>query len=149
MSLTFVGPRGSFERRWILYAMLRDNVQYHLEGGTPGEFIAIHALGEALVHGKVTVSAVALRAELERARTLVSKPLSELAVSIRTRAVCTLKFPLPDVRGATLVSVSGWSVPFELQGASTLGDVFGSLVDELLNVTEGAEKEDEVTVVDS
>ena len=31
MSFLFMGPNGSVESRWITYALLRDNVQHHLE----------------------------------------------------------------------------------------------------------------------
>jgi hypothetical protein len=48
-----------------------------------------------------------------------------------------------------LVSAVGWEPPFQLRGARTLGDAFGSLVEELLQITEGAGPSDMVTVVDS
>jgi hypothetical protein len=150
MSLSFVGPGGGFERRWIVYAMLRDNVQCHLEGGTPSpEFAELHALGDALAVGKASVSAVALRDQIQKAKALLSRPISDMAVSLRTRAVCMLIFPLPDVRGAALASMTGWSVPFPMEGAATLGDVLGSLVEEFLTITEGAKEGDLVTVVDA
>jgi hypothetical protein len=149
MGLVFSGPGGSFERRWIVYAMLRDNVQHHLEGGTPSlGFSALHALSDAVLNGSATVSALKLRDEAERATVLIDRPISDLAVSIRTRAVTTRVFPLPEVRGTLLASLAGWGLPFPLEHARKLGDLFGSLVDELLRVTEGAREGDEVTVSD-
>lgn len=148
MSLTFLGHKGSFERRWIVYAMLRDNVQHHFEGGTPsGEFKTIHSIGDALVTGRTIVPASALRSEVQRARELLDKPIADLAVSVRTRAVCAMAFPLPETRGTALAKDADWTAPFPLTGLATLGDLFGSFVDELLRITEGGEGE--VTVVDS
>jgi hypothetical protein len=47
MSLAFSGPGGSLEVRWIVYALLRDNVQHHLEGGKPSAaFSAVHETSE-------------------------------------------------------------------------------------------------------
>ncbi len=149
MSLTFHGPRGGFERRWIVYAMLRDNVQHHLEGGAPTEaFSALHALGAALSRGEVTVPARKLHAELTRARGLLDRPIDDLAVSIRTRAICSLLFPLPNLQATELASAAEWTVPFPMAMGKTLGDVFGSLVEELLHVTEGASEEDVLTAID-
>lgn len=149
MSLSFFGPSGSFERRWIVYAMLRDNVQHHLEGGTPSPaFAALHAVSDALAHGETTVSARTLREQVERARPLTEKPIDELAVSLRTRAVCSLHFPLPETRGTSLASRVDWPTSNVTAGAKTLGDLFGDLVSELLRITEGAGESDLVTIRD-
>jgi hypothetical protein len=149
MSLTFQGPKGAFERRWIVYAMLRDNVQHHLENGAPTEaFSALHGLGAALLRGEVAVPARKLRAELTEARGLLDRPIEELAVSVRTRAICALLFPLPNLQETELASRAEWTVPFPTAGARTLGDLFGSLIEELLRITEGASSEDEVTAID-
>jgi hypothetical protein len=150
VSLTFEGPKGSFERRWVVYAMLRDNVQHHLEGGEPTtDFRRLHSLGEALSTGSVSVPALELRTELGRLDGLLALPISRLAISLRTRAVHTLSFPLPDLRATSLVSTVGWAPPFPLAGAHTLSDAFGSLVVELRRITDGAAPGDEVTVTDS
>lgn len=149
MSLSFVGPGGSVERRWIVYALLSDNVQFHLEGGVPSPaFAELHALGDAMTKGEVVVDAVALRRQVEAARSLLERPIADLAVTLRTRAASMLRFPVPSGPQASLVSDTEWSVPFPIEGAGTLGDVFGSLVDELLKVTDGARDGDQVTVVD-
>jgi hypothetical protein len=150
MSLSFLGPGGSFERRWIVYAMLRDNVQHHLEGGTPSpDFACLHALGEALVAGSVAVPALSLRSELMRARQLLDRPIDDLAISLKTRAAHMLSFPPPEQRSTDLVSKVGGLPPFPLEGAGTLGDAFGSLVLELLRISEGASPSDVIEVVDS
>lgn len=133
-----------------MYALLRDNVQHHLEGGTPSAaFAAIHALGEALDKGEVRVGARTLYAELERAEALLARPIADLAMSFRTRAVCSMAFPLPEGRGTALITEGGWQLPLSLQHAKTLGDVFGSLVTELKSATQGADDQAEVTVLDS
>jgi hypothetical protein len=48
-----------------------------------------------------------------------------------------------------LVSAVGWEPSFPLAGATTLADAFGSLVTELLRITEGAGAGDVVTATDS
>jgi hypothetical protein len=72
-----------------------------------------------------------------------------LAISLRTRAVHTLSYPLPDSRSTAWVSAVGWEPSFPLAGATTLADAFGSLVTELLRITEGAGAGDVVTATDS
>jgi hypothetical protein len=149
MSLTFQGPNGAFERRWIVYAMLRDNVQHHLENGAPTEaFSALHALSAALLRGEVSVPARKLHAELAEARGLLDRPIEDLAVSVRTRAICALMFPLPSLQETELASRAEWTAPFPTAGAQTLGDLFGSLVEELLRITERASAEDVLTAID-
>jgi hypothetical protein len=144
MSLVFSGPGGSTERRWIVYALLRDNVQHHLEGGEPGSsFPAIHAVSSALGGGKAQVSASELKDELERARALDDRPIDDLALSPRTVAVISHRWPPPKDGSTRLASEWGIRVP-AAQGAKTLGEVFGNLIEDLLRVTgdgDGAEVE--------
>jgi hypothetical protein len=150
MTLAFHGPSGSFERRWIVYAMLRDNVQHHLERGTRGtEFAHLHALGDALVRGEVSVPASELRRELERVGDMLRLPIEELAVSVRTRSIQMLRFPVLTEGETVLAADIGWEAPFPLADALTLDDAFGSLVAELLRVTESATPSAVVTVVDT
>lgn len=148
MSLVFSGPGGSTERRWIVYALLRDNVQHHLEGGEPGgEFSAIHAISSALGGGNTEISGRTLREELGRALALATKPASELALSPRTVAVIAHTWP-PPIGGKTrLASEWGVRVPIA-HGAETLGDVFGTLIEELLRVA-GTDGDSPVEVIDN
>jgi len=130
--------------------MLRDNVQHHLEGGEPSAaFVHLHSLGQAMWSRTITVPALALRAELEQAAAVLELPISELAVSSRTQAVQLLAFPLPKTQNTVLMSEVGWEPAFSLEGASTLNDAFGSLVSELLRVTDGATTDSVLTVIDS
>jgi hypothetical protein len=150
MSLAFHGPSGSFERRWIVYAMLRDNVQHHLEHGTRStEFSHLHTLGEALIRGEVSVPALELRRELERVGDVLRRSIEELAVGVRTRSIQMVRLPLPTEGETVLASSIGWEAPFPLEGALTLDDAFGSLVAELLRITDAATDSDVVSVADS
>jgi hypothetical protein len=100
VSLCFQGPDGEVEERWIIYALLRDNIQHHLEHGAPSkQFEAIHRAGGALGGGRVTLNALQLRVELGRAQgELIARPISELAVSARTRAVIERTWPVRGQR---------------------------------------------------
>lgn len=151
MSLSFSTPRGSVEQRWIIYALLRDSVQHHLEGGAPTEgFRHLHSIAEALGGKRVVVPARALRDELLRAQAALSgRPLEDLAISARTRAVLSLSWPPPERRETLLVSEWGGSIPLlgDIQGGR-LDDVFGHLLRDLLQITEGAGDADQVEICD-
>jgi hypothetical protein len=150
MSMSFTGPRGWIEQRWIVYARRRDNVQHHLEGGAPsGEFEALHNLAGALGGVRIVVPAVRLRAELERAKAaLAGRAIDDLAISQRTRSVLSLQWPPPDRQETTLVEAWGGTIPFIAPSAATLDDVFGHLLDGLLRITDGARESDTVEVID-
>ena len=150
MSLLFQTRGGTFEQRWIYYAMLRDNVQHHLEGGAPGEaFSALHAVARVLSAGRVAVPAAKLRGELARVRDeVLALPMSEFAVSLRTNAVISVAWPLPERRDTVLIrDASSTHIPID-PGMKTLGDAFGHMVESLLRLTEGAADDDAVEVLD-
>lgn len=150
MSLSFVGPAGGIERRWIVFALLRDNVQHHLEAGTPSAaFEQLHSVTEALGGRSLEVPAKALRAEVQRAKKeLTELKIEQLAISMRTRAVIALDWPPPVHRETALARELDIQIPLLHGGEVTLDDVFGSLIDELLRITEGASDEDVVHVHD-
>ncbi|WP_438010731.1 hypothetical protein WME89_20000 [Sorangium sp. So ce321] len=151
MSLSFSGPKGWIEQRWIVYALLRDSIQHHLEEGRPGEeFKAVHEVAGALGGRRVMLPARKLHEELRRARdVLAGRPINALAISARTRAVISLCWPPRDDRETMLVSDWGDSVPLlGGPGADSLDDVFGHLLDGLLRITEGASESDQVEVMD-
>jgi hypothetical protein len=149
MSLAFFGPQGNLEVRWIVYALLRDNVQHYLEGGTPStRFAELHRLGEALVNERVRVNAERLRKELEQAKSaLLHRPVTDLALSARTRAVLSGKWP-PVGEDTVVVGAAALNIPLLHAGIRTMADAFGNLVEELLEITAGAGEDDWVEVVD-
>ncbi len=152
MSLSYRGPSGAIEYRWIAYALLRDNVLHHLEGGkATGDFPLLHRITEALGGDPIELDALALRREAERVRDqLLRRPIAELAVSSRTRALLSYSVPLP---GEALVTQLASECDFApksllLPNASTFDDAFGYLVRGLLVITEGAREGQVVQVVD-
>lgn len=154
MSLAFVGPGGTVEQRWIFYALLRDNVQHHLENGKPSaEFSALHSVAKALAEGRVRIPARKLHAELLRAReALVDKPAAELAISSRTQGALHLQTPRREKAKSpdTLLLGSPAFIPsLQVQDAATLGDVFGPFLDRLISITDGASEGALVDVIDS
>lgn len=148
MSLSFAGTKGTVERRWIEYAMLRDNVQHHLERGTPaGAFPNLHRISEALGGRTVELSAKGLHEELTRARGLLERPVAELAISQRTRAAVELQWPPSGGDSTTLLATSG--LTSLLSGREKVaGDVFGGLLEALLTLTEGATDVEKLHVQD-
>lgn len=150
MSFSFVGPAGSAEHRWIAYALLRDAVQHHIEGGKPTpEHAELHRVAEALGGKSIEIPAGRLRAQVQRAKqVLAEKSVAELAVSARTRSVLLYEWPPPADRQTWLLSECGVSLPVLTGHEKTLDDVVGALLDDLLRITEGASDTDVVHVFD-
>jgi hypothetical protein len=137
MSLSFMGPRGSVEQRFIVYALLRDNVLHHLAPGAPAEaFPALRSISQALGGEPLRVPAQALHAELQAVLPLLARPIRDLAISGQTRALVDGVWP-PASTGTSLVADAGVQLP-SLKGKRTLDQVFGPLVRALLEITEGA-----------
>lgn len=149
MSLAFFGPKGSFETRWIVYALLRDNVQHYLEGGMPTDrFAEIHQIGEAMLKDRVKLGAQRLHGQLEQAKAaLLHRPASDIALSGRTRAVLSALWP-PSSEETSVIGKAALTIPLLHSGIRTMADAFGHLVDELLELTQGAGASDQVEVVD-
>lgn len=150
MSFSFTATKGSYEQRWIVYALLRDNVQHYFEGGQPSDtFGETHAIAGALGGSKVKLSANRLRNELLRAKAdLCSRPIADLAISLRTRSVMSLKWPPPEQRATMLLSETRETVPLLGDLPATLDGVFGHFIEGLLGITEGCGPDDIVEVVD-
>lgn len=150
MSLSFTGPKGWLEQRWIFYALLRDNVQHHLESGSPSsDFECLHSISTVLGGATVTFPARRFNAELTRAReALIKRPIGDLAISVRTQSVLGLGQPVPSRRGTKLVTAWGGTIPTIGSTAKTLDDVFGHLIDGLLEITADAAEDELVTVND-
>ncbi|MEZ4391756.1 MAG: hypothetical protein R3A48_11720 [Polyangiales bacterium] len=144
MSFLFVGPKGSFEVRWITYALLRDNVQHHV-GDEP---TPLNDVSAAMGTGRAELSAPAVNAAARAARdALVELPIDQLAVSERTLSVLSFK-ALPSSTGATVLASEIGGVPFVDPRAVTLRDVFGNLLTNLIEVTDGAVEGELVEVRD-
>jgi hypothetical protein len=150
MSLSFTGPRGTAEHRWITYALLCDNVLHHLEKDrTSPRFGALHEAARAL-GGRVTLSARRFHGELEGAAQLLGRPIAELAISVRTRAVLDRSWPPPAGHEATTAPArDSVSIPWLAPGARTLNDAFGNVVRSLLSITADASDDDVVEVDDT
>jgi hypothetical protein len=138
VSLSFISPRGSLERRWIEFALLRDNVQHHLENGVPSPaFANLHRITEALGGKELELPAKAFREELLKAEPLLKRPVADLAISLRTRTVVERLWPIPP--GAETKLLKDTPSTSVLDGREReLADVFGVLLFGLLRLTEGA-----------
>lgn len=149
MSLSFVGPGGSFETPWIRYAILRDNVLHHLDSQSPTlRFVSLYSVAAALGGSRVTVNARQLGSEVEQVvRELGPIPANQLAISARTQAV--LRFdPMLPVSGPTELLPASISLPWLDTSAETIGEVFRSLLANLQRITEGASELDQIEVFD-
>lgn len=149
MSLCFSSPRGEVEQRWIVYALLRDNVQHHLERGTQTpEFQELHRVAEALGGRRVTLNALRLRRELEKAQASLSgRPIEQLAVSAHTRAAINGVWP-PDLEATTVVGPDARTIGWLRPEMRNLDQAFGPLIRRLLELTEDARDEDSIEVTD-
>lgn len=149
MSISFIGPGGSCEYPWIHYALLRDNVLHHCEAGQLSlAFSEIYKISSALAGVPAQLSATKLRAELLSAKALVSRPISDLAISARTRAVLQFEQMLP-LGPPTQIVGSELNLPWLAEGPESLGDVFGDLVQSLFLITEQAKDTDRVEVIET
>jgi hypothetical protein len=152
MSLAFTGPAGTAEHRWIVYALLSDNVRHHLDSDSPTGlgFEEIQAIGRALGGGRVVVNARRLRAELDRATSLLPRAVSDLAISRHTRAVIERSWPPPNAQPNETTLVQGvLTIPWLSPHVRTLDEVFGNLVRSLLAITDGAGETDLLEVEES
>ena len=125
----------------VACALLRDNVQHHLEDAVPGErFPAIHTLADSRwAEAAQALKARVLASELQTAwACLRDLPIESLAISIRTRAALTSAPVPPAVRGTVLHRLVRWPIPFELEELVTLDDLLGGLVAELVRVARDA-----------
>jgi hypothetical protein len=140
MSLYFRGPTGSFEQPWVLYALMRDCVQHHLErGAVTRAFRAVHRISRALREGNVVVPARRLNVEARfLRRALRDLPVTDLAISAHTLAAYTPRVRAGLRRRTRVVGRSALSLPLVPERGGSLHDLFGPLLDELVRITAGA-----------
>ncbi|HEY4188609.1 MAG TPA: hypothetical protein VGP07_26300 [Polyangia bacterium] len=147
MSLAFTGRHGDVEIPWLTYALLRDNVQHHLERDH-GAFTLLHRVSEALGEAPVRLPAAQFNRELQTVREqLLELPIEDLAMATRTRALLHLQWPELGDASSQVVG------PLRILGqlvidARTLGDVFDATISELLALNQDAGPEDEVEISD-
>lgn len=150
MSLQFVGPRGSFEVRWVTYALLRDGVRSELERNGPDPLFApIHAISGALGKHGVGFPARGLRLATLAARVgLYDLPSVMVAVSGETISVITGARPTHGESTLSPTELGGRAGTMAVEGAATFGDLISPIVEPLLSITEGALEQDIVEVSD-
>ena len=123
---------------FVACALLRDNVQHHIEAATHAEeFSCLHSLADVVwADEQALLSAARLRDELQTAWTsLQGIPYGRLAISIHTQAALQGLPQPPAVSGTVLHSATGWQLPRPSQLCETLGDLFHALVFELFILT--------------
>jgi hypothetical protein len=150
MSLSFTTDTGAVEIRWIIYALIRDNVQHHLEAGAPASrFETLHQISAALGGPSVSLPAARLADEMATVeRDLLARPIADLAITARTRAVSHLQWP--EVTGPDSEVVGPLEILGALtHGAKTLDDVFGETVRDLRELAAGAGTDRAVLVTDT
>ncbi|MBL8631692.1 MAG: hypothetical protein JNM40_00605 [Myxococcales bacterium] len=149
MSISLIGPSGTYEFPWIRYALLRDNILHHLEHGVcTSAFTEIYKIGISLGGSPALLSAKTLRQEVIRAQALCQLPIDQLAISARTLAVLRFESPLPEGPPTRVVGVA-LNLPWLSESAQQLADVFGDLVTALLQMTDGASDSDHVEVIET
>ncbi len=149
MSISFLGPSGSCEYPWIHYALLRDNILHHCEQGQiTTRFSETYKISGSLAGLQTFVSATKLREEMHIAQDLLQRPIADLALSARTRAVLSFEQALP-LGPPTQVVGPDLTLPWLSNEPQTLGQVFGDLLTSLLHITEGAKDTDRVEVIET
>ena len=150
MSLSFIGPSGSYEVPWIRYALLRDNVLRHLDKDHYSQaFAALFRIGHALGGTEVRLSAKQLQEEAGRAHAgLAELPISELAISARTQAIIELETMLPAGPPTYIIgptAVAAWVAG----GGGALGGGLKGVSPGLPAITANAQAGDVVEVYDT
>jgi hypothetical protein len=120
MKLVFTSRSGAALCDWESFALLRDNVQHFIEGGSPsGRFSALHEIARAVDGQVCAIDAVKLRLEVLQAwSALLSVSVDNAAVSSRTRAIregerapTEPSVTAPAMDGELLRFAQHWSTP--------------------------------------
>jgi hypothetical protein len=150
VSLLFHGPNGSFEQPWVVYALMCDTVQHHLERRSATRaFRALHRVSRALVIGTVAVPARRLHVEARfLKRALADRPISDLAITAHTLGAFTFRVQPGRRRRTRVVGRTALQLPLLSERSAGLSDLFGVLLDELVRITADAKRGEMVDVHD-
>ncbi len=96
----------------------------------------------------MSLPALTLRDELRRAKQLCGTPAHEMAVSAATKSVLWPDLAV-DQGPKTQIVGPHLNFPWLIPAPDTLGDVFGELIDSLIEITDGATENDKVEVLDN
>ena len=148
MRLLISGRGASRACAWESYALLRDNIQHFVEGGSPsGRFSALHSLARAVDEGSCTVDAVRLRLEALHIWTALGNVLLEdAAISSRTEAVSAGNSLAPSLSQTKVASQGGLAVPVSAPVGTPLPQAARDFVEAVLAVTAAAAAGDQLEV---
>lgn len=133
MSLTMVGQQASYEFRWRRWALLRDVVATHLEGGNTGSrFPCFASIGRALGVSSMAVSASELADELRQIREALARhPVEDLVLGPITARVL---YPTITLEAARPLTRNELSQVAPIGDEKTLDQYFASMLDSMLDV---------------
>lgn len=132
MKLVFTCRSGAALCDWESFALLRDNVQHFIEGGSQsGRFAALHEIARAVDGHACSVDAVKLRLEVLQAwSALLPVSVDNAAVSSRTRAIRTRgqapsdpSVTAPAMEAELLRFARDWSTPIPMAAESFVAAV--------------------------
>lgn len=147
MSITLIGEGAAYEFRWRRWALLRDAVAVHLEGGTTGAlFPRLASIGDALVTTTLRLPARELVDELTAiARALTRYPLDALAMGPATAAVLYMGARVTEPRPLSPHELADIAPVGE---ARNLAEYFASMLDSMLHVCAHPAADGTIAVVD-
>ena len=150
MSLLFQTRGGTFEQRWIYYAMFATTCSTTWRAAS-GEAFSARSTPSRACSAPAGRRAAAKSMASSRAQRdeVLALPMSErVRGEPRTNAVISVAGPLPERRDTMLIrDASSTHIPID-PSMKTLGDAFGHMVESLLRLTEGAADDDVVEVFD-
>jgi hypothetical protein len=146
MSLALIGKGASYEFRWRRWALLRDAVAVHLEGGTSGAaYPRFAAIGDALF-GVQRLPAAELASELRAVRAgLEDQPVTALVIAETTAAVLYMGARIAAPR---LLTASELTQVAPVGSARSLAEYFASMIDSMAEVCAAPFDDGLIDVVD-
>lgn len=142
-----LGQGASYEFRWRRWALLRDAVVAHLEGGTSGSrFPQFAAIGNALGVASVRLPGAALAAELEAIRSgFAAHTLDDLVMGVSTASVLYPNVQLEAARPLSNAERHHIAPPGE---SRTLDQYFSAMLESMLQVAEHPDRDGTIEVLD-